>query len=120
MCPRTITHMGLPRGPAFVVLFLAMVLGAWVTAACNSPARIDQAAASQIARDYFASAQAPGATVGNVKSLSIDLGSDGGRPAWSVNISGDVMEAGSTIAITYYWWLYVDAETGEVRLFAQG
>lgn len=97
-----------------------MVLAAWVTSACTSPTRIDPVAASQIARDYFVSSQAPGATVGNVKSLSVDLGSDHGRTAWSVNVSGDVTEAGSTMAITYGWWLYVDAETGEVRLFAQG
>lgn len=53
---------------------------------------------------------------------SIDLGSDAaGHSVWKVQISGDVTEAGKTSpSYTSYMWLYVDAETGAVTIFAQG
>ena len=80
--------------------------------------------AIEIARDYFASADAhgSGSTVSNVTITAADLTSDGtGRPAWKINIHGDVTEAGrNTPAYTSHMWLYVDAQTGAVTVFAQG
>jgi len=108
------------------VLLVVAVLGTAAVVALGgllaAPPRIDQPAAITLARDFFAHAHGEGATVSNVQILSIALGADdAGHTAWRVNISGDVTEAGRTSPdYTSYMWLYVDAETGSVRVFAQG
>jgi hypothetical protein len=54
-----------------------------------------------------------------VRIDSIDLGVATERSGWKVNISGDVSEAGRTsVAYTSHEWLYVYADTGEVRVFS--
>lgn len=94
--------------PAFVVLLL--LIASVASVACTSPGRIDQATAIRIATDSFASGQGPVGTVSNVTIDAVTSGVDAGRPAWKVSISGDVTDAG----------LYVHAENGDVRVFAQG
>lgn len=86
--------------------------------------QIDQARATTLAREFFATAHGDGATVSNVHVLSVALGtSRTGRSAWDVNITGDVTEAGNSSGSPSYgsaMWLFVDAETGAVQVFAQG
>ena len=112
------------RIAAAVAAVVLVVLGGWwlVVRPTIVPVGHDQAVA--IARDFFASADAHGAgtTVRNVSVTAADLDSDAsGRAAWKINIHGDVTEAGSTTpAYTSHMWLYVDAETGAVTVFAQG
>ena len=97
---------------------MAVAIG--LLAACASTTRVDQATAARTATDSFASAHGSGTTVSNVTIDSIELGVDAGRSAWKVNISGDVTEAGRTTKAYVPQWLFVYADTGEVRVFAQG
>jgi hypothetical protein len=100
---------------------VALALAVGLLAACTGATGLDEAAASRTATDYFASAHGSGTTVSNVRIDSIELGADAGHPAWKVNISGDVSEAGHiSKAYTSHEWLYVSVDTGEVRVFAQG
>jgi hypothetical protein len=87
-----------------------------------TPSMIDAARATSIAIDFYTGAHTQGATVSNVKVLSVTLGfDDHGEPAWKVNIVGDVTEAGqTTFAYMSAMWLYIDAHTGQVRIFAAG
>lgn len=118
---------GRPRLIALVeVLLTIALLGAvgYVALGRLNPApKIDQAAATTLARDFFAHAHGEGAMVSNLQILTVWLGSDDtGRWAWRVNISGDVTTGAGSDSPSYtsYMWLYVDAETGAVRTFAQG
>lgn len=104
-----------------ILALIAVAVAISLPTACASTARVDQATATRTATDSFASAHGSGTTVSNVKIESIEFGVNAGRWAWKVNISGDVTEAGrSTKAYTSHEWLYVYADTGEVRVFAQG
>jgi len=83
--------------------------------------RVDEAGATQIARDYIQGSIGSGSAITNFKVLSIQLTTDAGRPAWHVNVSADVTEAGGTIPLyTSHEWLFVDADSGHVRLEASG
>ena len=101
-------------------------LGGWWIAGRSAGATpgIGHDRAVAIARDYFASADAHGAgsTVSDVNVTAADLASDaGGRAAWKINIHGDVTNAGNSAPSgTSHMWLYVDADTGAVTVFAQG
>jgi hypothetical protein len=83
---------------------------------------IDRAAAESIARDFFAGAHGAGATVSNVRVLSVAAStSAAGGPVWRVNIDGDVTEAGQTTpSYGSAMWLRIDAQTGAVTIEAQG
>ena len=111
---------------AAILVVVGVALGGWWLAgrSTGAAAGIGHDRAAAIARDFFVSADAHGAgtTVSNVKVTAADLGWDAsGRAAWKINIHGDVTEAGtSTPAYTSHMWLYVDAETGAVTVFAQG
>ncbi len=122
--------MGGSRGRALLILALVAVaiaaFGGWWIAGRSTGATsgIGHDRAVAIAEDFFTSADAhgPGTMVSNVSITAADLASDaGGRAAWRINIHGDVTEAGrSTPSYTSHMWLYVDAETGAVTVFAQG
>lgn len=114
------------RLAGLLILFAIVVTGAVVALALPriGTQQIDQARATALAREFFANAHGEGATVSNVQVLAVELGTDdAGRSAWHVNIDGEVTEAGNSSGSPSYgsaMWLFVDAETGAVRVFAQG
>jgi hypothetical protein len=107
---------------AAIVLAGALIVGSLVGSGGGaSPPAMDAARATSIALDFYAGAHTRGATVGNVKVLTVAFGPDEhGRPVWKVEISGEVTEPGQTFAYASAMWLYVDPYSGEVRVFAQG
>jgi hypothetical protein len=106
---------------AFVLTIVAFV--GWVGFG-GRPATaptIDQAKATSLAQAFYDQSHGAGATLANVQVLSVVPGTDDrGHSVWKVNIVGEVTEAGASIAYASVMWLYVDAETGAVTVFAQG
>lgn len=108
---------------ALAVVLVAAAMVAWVAfGSLSHKDAIDQAHATTLAREFFDGAHGSGAIVTNVQILSISLGNDvPSHSAWKVNISGNVTEVGRTSpSYTSYMWLWVDAESGAVTVFAQG
>ena len=106
-----------------VVVLVLVTFVAWIgTGGRISRSQvIDQAQATSLALAFYDSSHGVGATLSNVRILSVEPGSDGrGHSVWKVNIEGSVTEAGSSIAYGSAMWLFVDAESGAVTVFAQG
>ncbi len=107
-----------------VVVLLGLAVMVWLAAGAlgHAGTATDADRATAIARDFFDGAHGSGASVANVRILSVALGSDSaGHPAWKVNIGGDVTEVGaSSASYSSYMWLDVDAGSGAVTLVAQG
>ena len=103
-----------------VVAVLVLAGGLWATSRPPSvPVERDQAL--EIARDYYTSpdAHGTGTKVNTVHVSGGDLAYPDGKAAWKINVVGTVTEPGG---VTYEsaMWLYVDATTGRVTIFAQG
>ena len=103
-----------------VVAVLVIAGGLWASSRPPSlPVERDQA--FEIARDFFTSpgAHGSGTKVGTVHVSGGDLAYPDGQAAWKINVVGTVTEPGG---VTYEsaMWLYVDATTGRVIIFAQG
>jgi hypothetical protein len=103
-------------------LGLAAPFGWWfVVRPFTAPIGHDQAVV--LARDYISSpaTHGSGTTVSNVTVRSADLATDAtGRPAWKVNVTGDVTEAANSVTYVSAMWLYVDVQTGAITVFAAG
>ena len=97
-----------------------ITLVAVVVAACAAPLKVDRDAAVEIARHSMIAGEPAGSVVADVNVLAADLSSDGGRAAWKINISAQVRPPGATQAYVSARWMFVDAESGTVRVFAQG
>ena len=86
---------------ATVVIAAAVLFGPLLRSGDTGRAGIDATRATAIALDYFAGAHGAGATVANVRVLSVALGTDEqGRPVWKVNVAGAVTERGQTFTYT--------------------
>lgn len=86
---------------------------------------IGQDRAAAIAREFFDSAGAhgPGTATSDVRIGTIFLGADAaGHRVWEVEISGSVTDTSRASPATYgsNMWLYIDAQTGAVTVYAQG
>jgi hypothetical protein len=93
-----------------LMVIIAVVLAAWLL--------IGLLRAESIARDYFAHAHGPGATVINVQ---IERTRPAIPPFWAVFIGGDVIEAGKTTpAYRSHMILWVESITGWVLVFGAG
>jgi hypothetical protein len=111
---------------ALLAIAIVAVAATWVmgraTATPTQPS-IGQAQAVELARAFFVDPEThgAGARITNVVISRVGRNSADGRAVWEVEIYGDVTEAGGS-GVTYMsaMWLYVDAETGIVTIFAQG
>jgi hypothetical protein len=103
------TRRTTPPWVAWVVV-LMVVLAVWLG--------LGSLRATTIARDAFAVAHGPGATVANVQ---IEGSGPAIPPFWSVTISGDVIEAGRTDpAYRSHMILWVEPITGSVFVGGSG
>jgi hypothetical protein len=103
-----------------VVAVLVLAGGLWASSRQPSlPVERDRAL--EIAHDYYTSpdAHGTGTKVNTVHVSGGDLAYPDGKAAWKINVVGTVTEPGG---VTYEsaMWLYVDATTGQVTIFAQG
>ena len=104
-----------------VLLAFALLLGAGCGPSPGPGVRVpDAATAEGVARSFYATAHGTGATVDDVAIGRIDESTIGGRDTWQVEIRGLVREPGMTSGYMSAMILRIDAETGQVTIYAQG
>lgn len=101
-------------GPLIAVAAAALLVAGCTGPAATASATVDQARAGQIARDYFATAHGPGATLTGVRETDNGITNDTACGAeWEVLMEGTVTEsAGTSYGSVMY--LCVDPATGAV------
>jgi len=95
LAPATRSRQVPNGGRAYLLLVAIACLAGWL-AACTSPTTVDQAAATQIARDFMASGHGSAAVVKDITVISITPVTDAARPAWKVNVSANVTAGAGT------------------------